>query len=63
MPYKLRDPNILSELHLGDVITADLLVSQGAAADIVLDHIVVVAQAKADYKPAVMYHVPAKGDL
>jgi protein SCO1/2 len=27
-----------------------------------LDHIVVVAQGKPDYKPAVFYHVPAPGD-
>ena len=26
MPYKLKDPSILSELHPGDVITADVLV-------------------------------------
>ena len=62
MPYKLKDPNILSELHPGDVITADVLVSQGADASVLLDHIVVVAQGKPDYKPAVIYHVPAKGD-
>jgi len=62
MPYKLKDPSILSELHPGDVITADVLVSQGADADVLLDHIVVVAQAKADYKPAVVYHLPAPGD-
>jgi len=62
MPYKLKDPTILSELHPGDVITADVLVSQGADADILLDHIVVVAQAKPDYKPKVSYHVPAQGD-
>lgn len=62
MPYKLKDPSILSELHLGDVITADVLVSQSADADVLLDHIVVVAQGKADYKPAVVYHVPAPGD-
>ncbi len=62
MPYKLKDPSILSELHMGDVITADVLVSQGADADVLLDHIVVVAQGKADYKPAVIYHVPAPGD-
>lgn len=62
MPYKLKDPSILSELHPGDVITADVLVSQGADADVLLDHIVVVAQGKADYKPAVVYHVPAPGD-
>ena len=62
MPYKLRDASIVSELHPGDVITADLLVSQDADADVVLDHIVVVAQGKPDYKPAVVYHVPAPGD-
>jgi protein SCO1/2 len=62
MPYKLKDANILAELHPGDVITADLLVSQNADADILLDHIVVVGQAKPDYKPKVTYHVPAPGD-
>ncbi len=62
MPYKLKDANILSELHPGDRITADLLVSQSDDADIVLDHIVVVGQAKPDYKPKVSYHVPAPGD-
>ena len=62
MPYKLKDANILSELHPGDVITADLLVSQGDDADVVLDHIVVVGQGKPDYKPKVSYHVPAPGD-
>ncbi|MGA8673020.1 MAG: SCO family protein [Terracidiphilus sp.] len=63
MPYKLKDASIVSELHPGDVITADLLVSQDADADVVLDHIVVVAQGKPDYKPVVAYHVPAPGDL
>ena len=62
MPYKLKDPSILSELHPGDVVTADVLVSQGADASVLLDHIVVVAQGKPDYRPAVIYHVPAKGD-
>lgn len=62
MPYKLKDPNILSELHPGDTITADVLVSQNADADVLLDHIVVIAQGKPDYKPAVFYHVPAPGD-
>jgi len=62
MPYKLKDASVLSELHPGDVITADVLVSQDADADILLDHIVVVAQAKPDYKPAVSYHVPSPGD-
>jgi len=63
MPYKLKDPSILSELHPGDVITADVLVSDDPDADLLLDHIVVVAQAKPDYKPTAVYHVPAPGDL
>jgi protein SCO1/2 len=62
MPYKLKDPSILSELHPGDTITADVLVSQDPNADVLLDHIVVIAQAKPDYKPTVFYHVPAPGD-
>jgi len=62
MPYKLKDASVLSELHPGDVITADVLVSQDPDADYLLDHIVVVAQAKADYRPAVSYHVPTPGD-
>jgi protein SCO1/2 len=62
MPYKLKDPSILSELHPGDMITADVLVSQDPNADVLLDHIVVIAQAKPDYKPTVFYHVPAPGD-
>ena len=62
MPYKLKDPGILGELHPGDVLTADVLVSQDPDADVLLDHIVVVAQGKPDYKPSVFYHVPAPGD-
>jgi protein SCO1/2 len=53
MPYTLRQPNIASELHPGDTITATLLVSANAD---VLDEIVVVGQAKPDYKPAVTYN-------
>ena len=62
MPYKLKDPSILSELHPGDVITADVLVSQDTDADVLLDHLVVIAQGKPDYRPTVFYHVPAEGD-
>jgi protein SCO1/2 len=62
MPYRLKDPSILSELHPGDVITADVLVSADPDADYLLDRIVVVAQSKPDYKPGVSYHVPALGD-
>jgi protein SCO1/2 len=62
MPYKLKDPSILGELHPGDVLTTDLLVSQDPNADVLLDHIVVVAEGKPDYRPAVSYHVPAPGN-
>jgi protein SCO1/2 len=62
MPYKLQDASILSELHPGDVITADVIVMTNPDGDVLLDHIVVVAQAKPDYKPGVSYHVPAPGD-
>jgi protein SCO1/2 len=62
MPYKLQDPSILSELHAGDRITADLLVSQNPDADVLLDHIVVIAQARPDYKPTGQFHVPTEGD-
>lgn len=62
MPYKFKDPSVLSELHPGDHITADVLVSSTPDADVLLDHIVVVAQARPDYKPPVVYHVPEQGD-
>src|SRR3984885_10590024 len=61
-PYQLKDPSIVSELHPGDSITADVLVSKSSEETVMLDHIVVIAQAKPDYKPAVFYHVPAPGD-
>jgi protein SCO1 len=62
MPYRVKNRNIVSDLHPGDVITADLLVSQSDDADVYLDHIVVIAQGKPDYKPKVQYHVPSPGD-
>ena len=64
MPYHLEDPSALSELHPGDLITATLLADHDAAGPINLrlKNIVVIAQARPDYKPAVNYHVPAKGD-
>ena len=44
MPYKLKDPSIMSELHPGDRITADILVSQNSDATVVIDHIVVISR-------------------
>jgi protein SCO1/2 len=64
MPYNLKDPSIESELHPGDTITATLHVVQdeGGFHDAEIDNIVVVAQARPDYKPAKQYHVPQAGD-
>lgn len=64
MPYKLKDPSVVSELHPGDRITAVIHVKQdeGGYHDAVLDNIVVVAQGRPDYKPAKQYHVPEAGD-
>jgi protein SCO1/2 len=64
MSYKLKDPGIVGELHTGDRITAKILVEQDAAGyrSPMLDEVVVIAQAKPDYKPTVQYHVPAPGD-
>jgi protein SCO1/2 len=64
MPYKLKDPSVASELHPGDRITAKITVTPNATgdSDSVLDNIVVVGQARPDYKPPVNYHVPQAGD-
>jgi protein SCO1/2 len=64
MPYKLADANTISEMHPGDVITARVVVHYDAAGPLSprLDHVVIVAQARPDTKPAVSYHVPQAGD-
>jgi protein SCO1 len=63
MPYKLKDPSILSALHPGDVLTANVLVPKmEGQGDVLLDQIVIVGQAKPDYVPKVIYHVPSPGD-
>jgi protein SCO1 len=59
MPYKLRTPNIISELHPGDQITATLYVTDSSD---LLDQIVITGTAQPDYKPPITYHVPATGD-
>lgn len=65
MPYKLKDPAVASELHPGDRITATILVrkDEDGFTDPTLDQVVVIAQARPDYKPIVQYHIPAPGDL
>jgi protein SCO1 len=64
MSYKLKDQTVAGELHPGDRIAATLLVRKTADGfeDPQLDQIVVTAQARPDYKPAVEYHVPTAGD-
>lgn len=64
MTYPLKDASVASELHPGDVINATLLVRKDGDdySDPKLDQIVVVAQAKPDYKPTREYHVPQAGD-
>ena len=51
MPYKLKDTSLLNKYHEGDVITAEVLAPQNSDADVLLDHIVVVAGAKTDNRP------------
>ena len=64
MPYRLKDPSVASELHPGDRMTATILVhkEESGFSEPVLDEIVITAQARPDYKPAVTYHIPAVGD-
>ena len=65
MDYKLADPSVVSELHPGDRITAKVLANKVGDnyGDVRLDNIVVIAQARPDYKPPVSYHVPTAGDV
>lgn len=65
MPYPVTDKAALSELHPGDQIMATLLADKSpeGPVNLRLSDIVIVAQAKPDYVPAVQYHVPAPGDV
>lgn len=60
MPYRVKDANVLTELHPGDRITATLVDMDDAR--FFLDNIVITAQASPDYKPTSQYHVPSPGD-
>ncbi len=64
MSYKLVQPETISELHFGDMITANVVVDYDAAGPLNprLDQIVVVGQARPDTKPTVQYNVPKAGD-
>ena len=64
MPYELQQPGIISELHPGDQITADVVVRSGpdGTSEVRLDHVDVIAQANPNHLAAVQYHVPTAGD-
>lgn len=59
MPYKLKNPTVITELHPGDSITATLIAANDSD---LLDEIVIIAQAKPDYKPSFFYHPIQPGD-
>jgi len=65
MDYPLEDKAAATELHPGDKITATLECERDAAGPVNmrLKEVVIVAQARPDYKPAVEYHVPAEGEM
>ncbi len=65
MSYKLHDPGVIGELHPGDRIMAKLLVHKTSEGYVnpELDQIVITAQEKPDYKPAVQFHIPTAGDM
>jgi protein SCO1/2 len=64
MSYPVTDKAALSELHPGDQIMATLLADKSAEGpvNLRLSEIVIIAQAKPDYVPAVQYHVPEAGE-
>jgi protein SCO1/2 len=64
MSYPVTDPATLSELHPGDKIAATMLAdpSSHGPVNLRLADIVITAQARPDYVPAVQYHVPTAGD-
>jgi protein SCO1/2 len=64
MEYKVADPAVMTEVHKGDRISATMLGddSPDGPVHLRLTDVVVIQQAKPDYKPETQYHVPAAGD-
>lgn len=64
MSYPVVDRSVISELHPGDKIMATVLAdkSPDGPVNLRLSDVMVIAQAKPDYVPAVQYHVPVAGD-
>lgn len=65
MPYRLAQPEVISELHAGDQITAVVRLRQDGRGQqqMLLDDLDVIAQANPNQLPAVQYHVPRTGDV
>jgi len=65
MDYPLEDKAVATELHPGDKITATLECERDSAGpkNMRLRDVVITAQARPDYKPAVQYHVPVAGEI
>lgn len=59
MAYTLQNPSVASELHLGDIITAQMQTDARGAA---LSQIDIVQQAILNSLPPVQYHVPKPGE-
>lgn len=59
MPYALQNPSVASELHPGDVVTAQM---QMGAKGAMLSQIDIVQEAMLNVLPPVQYHVPKFGD-
>jgi protein SCO1/2 len=57
MPYRIKSPQVLGELHPGDAITATLVVGPTVPnqPSEYLDQIVVTSEAKLNYKPDAVY--------
>ena len=64
MQYRVMDPAVMTEVHPGDRISATLLVDRDSVGpkNMRLKDVVVIAQARPDYKPAVQYHQPTAGE-
>jgi protein SCO1/2 len=64
MDYRVDNPAALTEMHPGDRISATLLADKGSdgASNFRLHEIVITGQARPDYKPTVVYHVPEAGE-
>lgn len=64
MQYKVADPAVMTEVHPGDRIAATLTLERDDAGpkNMRLKDVIVIAQARPDYKPPVVYHTPVAGE-